>query len=175
MQNSLVRMLGQIIGGKYRVVRLLGAGGMGAVYEVQQMDVLRRAALKILTLDVKSQPGHFQRFMNEARAVNQISHPGVVQVHDFGVDEKGQPWLVMEYLEGSPTGPRHSPSGDGAGGLRRTVLVRARAHREHDLPREGVAVPPDERYRHRDGSHPEASVRSAHLRGSLLRKSRRSL
>lgn len=93
--------IGHTIGGKYRVVRLLGAGGMGAVYEVQQMDILRRAALKILTLDVKSQPGHFQRFMNEARAVNQISHPGVVQVHDFGVDEKGQPWLVMEYLEGT--------------------------------------------------------------------------
>ena len=90
----------QIIGGKYRIIKLLGSGGMGAVYEVQQMDIGRRAAMKLLTLDVKGQPGHFQRFMNEARAVNQISHPGVVQVYDFGLNDVGQPWLVMEYLEG---------------------------------------------------------------------------
>lgn len=89
----------QVIGAKYRIVRLLGAGGMGAVYEVHQMDIGRRAALKLLTLDVQAQPGYFQRFVNEARSVNQISHPGVVQVYDFGIDS-GQPWLVMEYLAG---------------------------------------------------------------------------
>lgn len=65
----------QVIGAKYRIVRLLGSGGMGAVYEVHQMDIGRRAALKLLTLDVQAQPGYFQRFMNEARSVNQISHP----------------------------------------------------------------------------------------------------
>ena len=89
----------QVIGAKYRIVRLLGSGGMGAVYEVHQMDIGRRAALKLLTLDVQAQPGYFQRFVNEARSVNQISHPGVVQVYDFGIDA-GQPWLVMEYLAG---------------------------------------------------------------------------
>ena len=50
------------------------------------LSINRRAALKLLTLDVQAQPGYFQRFVNEARSVNQISHPGVVQVYDFGID-----------------------------------------------------------------------------------------
>ncbi len=91
--------VGQKIG-KYRVVRLLGTGGMGAVYEVHQPDIEQRAALKILTIDVQTQPWLFQRFINEARAANQIKHPGVVKVYDFGRLDDGTPWLAMEYLDG---------------------------------------------------------------------------
>lgn len=145
----------QVIGGKYRIVKLLGAGGMGAVYEVHQMDIGRRAALKLLTLDVQAQPGYFQRFMNEARAVNQINHPGVVQVYDFGL-EAGQPWLVMEYLEGASLSdhmklaleqPRRAMGMDGYWIIGELASVLDEAHRKgiihRDLKPANVMVIPD--------------------------------
>lgn len=90
---------GQFVG-KYRLIRVLGRGGMGEVWEAVDPLLGRRAAVKILL--VASQGNAQQRFFNEARAVNQIAHPGVVQIYDMGTldDGTGTPWLAMEYLEG---------------------------------------------------------------------------
>jgi serine/threonine-protein kinase len=88
--------------GKYLLVRVIGRGGMGEVWEAMDPVLGRRAALKVLTLDLRAHPGAFQRFVNEARAANQINHPGVVQIFDFGLLESGTPWLAMEYLQGEP-------------------------------------------------------------------------
>lgn len=96
----------QIIQGKYRVVQQVGKGGMGAVYAAVNLATGSRAALKVLTLDVHSQPELFVRFQNEARAANQSGHPGVVPVYDAGQMEDGTPYLVMPFLDGESLSAR---------------------------------------------------------------------
>jgi serine/threonine protein kinase len=97
---------GLLIGGKYRVIRRIGAGGMGAVFEVENTALGGRAALKVLTINIHDQPEYFARFQNEARAANQSGHPCVVPVYDFGQLDDGTPWLVMPFLVGETLSAR---------------------------------------------------------------------
>jgi serine/threonine protein kinase len=86
--------------GPYRVVRLLGKGGMGLVYEAVHSAIQRRVAIKLLRSELASDKERAARFVNEARAVNLIEHPGVVQVADMGQQADGTPYIVMEFLRG---------------------------------------------------------------------------
>lgn len=97
--------------GPYRIVRLIGTGGMGSVYEAVHAQIQRRAALKVLHKDFQKDPEFVQRFFNEARAVNIINHPNVVAVYDFGTASDGSPYIVMEYLEGDSLRQRLARSG----------------------------------------------------------------
>lgn len=90
---------GQVIG-QYRIVRKIGAGGMGAVFECVHQTIDRRAALKTLHVDLGGVPGLALRFFNEARAANRVPHPGVVQVFDCGQLDDGALWLLMEFVDG---------------------------------------------------------------------------
>jgi len=99
MLTPLSVRTGDVIG-NYRVVRLLGAGGMGAVFEVVHQEINRRAAMKFLSIDVHKHPAIATRFKNEARAANEIDHPGVVQIFEFGQLADGTLWLLMELLPG---------------------------------------------------------------------------
>lgn len=90
---------GQVIG-QYRIVRKIGAGGMGAVFECVHQAIDRRAALKTLHVDLGGVPGLALRFFNEARAANRVPHPGVVQVFDCGQLDDGALWLLMEFVDG---------------------------------------------------------------------------
>lgn len=92
--------------GSYRVVRLLGEGGMGSVYEAVNEAIERRVAIKILHAEYVRQPDVITRFFNEARAVNRIAHPSVVQIHEFGHLSDGTAFIIMEYLEGQTLGER---------------------------------------------------------------------
>lgn len=92
--------------GPYRIVRLLGEGGMGAVYEAIQEPIGRRVALKVLLPQHAQNPDVLARFFNEARAVNLIEHPSIVQVSDYGQAQDGTAYLVMEYLRGQPLSSR---------------------------------------------------------------------
>lgn len=83
---------------RYKVVKLIASGGMGAVYEVENEAIGQRYAMKVLTL--AADPGIVARFLNEARAVNAIRHPNIPQVYDFGALLEGTPFLVMEFLDG---------------------------------------------------------------------------
>ncbi|MBK8697727.1 MAG: serine/threonine protein kinase [Deltaproteobacteria bacterium] len=85
--------------GRYRVVRQIGRGGMGAVYEAVHSDLEKRVALKVLLPSTASQTELVARFEREARAAARVRHPNVVDVSDVGV-EAGVAWLVMEHLEG---------------------------------------------------------------------------
>lgn len=90
--------------GRYRISRLLAAGAMGAVYEVVQDSIGHRAAMKVLSAKLASDPKHqkyVDRFLDEARAVNLINHPGVLQIFDFGMMDDGTVYILMEFLEGS--------------------------------------------------------------------------
>jgi predicted Ser/Thr protein kinase len=86
--------------GNYTIVRKLGAGGMGEVYEAQQPAIGARVAIKVLHADA-TDPASAQRFLIEAQAVNRIQHDGVVKVIDAGYTGDGRPYLVMEYLDGA--------------------------------------------------------------------------
>lgn len=91
---------GTIIGGRFRIQRLIGEGGMGAVYEAQHLVLPRRFAIKVLKPDVSRDQSFVERFRREAIAAASVEHPNVIYITDFGATEKGLVYLVMEYLEG---------------------------------------------------------------------------
>lgn len=94
-------MLGQTIDGKYQIVRLLGQGGMGAVYEAAHLGTGRRVAVKVILPGVAISRDAIVRFQREARAAGVIESQHIVQVLDTGIDrEQGVPFMVMEYLIG---------------------------------------------------------------------------
>jgi hypothetical protein len=86
--------------GKYQVVKLLGRGGMGAVYRAFDPVLERDVALKVMLPEAAGDPEHKQRFEREARAVARLSHPAVVTVFDLGYHTDGSPYIVMELLRG---------------------------------------------------------------------------
>jgi eukaryotic-like serine/threonine-protein kinase len=90
---------------RYRIVRLLGEGAMGAVYEAEHVIIGRRVALKLLHARFTRSPEAVSRFTREARAAAAIGHPHIVNVTDFGTHGQ-QPFLVMELLRGETLGER---------------------------------------------------------------------
>lgn len=93
---------GIIPGTKYRIVRLLGEGSMGSVYEVEHIDLEKIFAMKLLHSYRKSNRDFVERFKQEARAVAKLAHPNIVSISDYGETEDNIPYFVMEYLEGEP-------------------------------------------------------------------------
>ena len=85
--------------GQYRIVRLLGRGGMGEVYEVEHDLTGKRHALKLLSQEVMDQPGSLNRFQKEAKVMARMEHAGIVRVDLAGEDE-GRHWLRMELMKG---------------------------------------------------------------------------
>ncbi len=98
-------MEGSVIG-NYRVVRKLTEGGMGTVYEAVHDRLGKRAALKTLHPEFARRPEFVQRLIDEARAVSLVDHPGLVEVFDCGLDERGTAYILMEYLNGETLGQR---------------------------------------------------------------------
>jgi serine/threonine-protein kinase len=89
-----------MIGDRYRIVSLLGEGGMGRVYAADHTMLERRVALKLLRKDAQAQPETVARFKQEALAASRIGHPNIVEVVDFAAMPDGQVYMVMEMLEG---------------------------------------------------------------------------
>src|SRR3954465_10213655 len=91
---------GALISGKYRLLRLIGAGGMGSVWAARNELTDRDFAIKFLLARLASNQEALQRFFHEARACGQIKHPAIVDVYDMGQAEDGSPYIVMEILDG---------------------------------------------------------------------------
>ena len=87
------------IAGRYRVLRLLGRGGMGQVYLAVQEGLDREVAIKMLAETMRGSTEMHDRFQREARALARLSHPGITPVFDYGVED-GHRYFVMEYIEG---------------------------------------------------------------------------
>src|SRR5438045_8712503 len=85
--------------GRYTGLTLLGQGGMGAVYRGLDPELDRMVAIKVM---LDATPDFVARFRREAQAIARLTHPNVVQVFDFGVDEQGNPYFVMELIDGTP-------------------------------------------------------------------------
>lgn len=92
---------GVVIGGRYRVEARLGSGGMAKVYRATQLSMQRPVALKVMQAGLLSDAQAMKRFYREAQAASSLTHPNIVNVHDFGVDDETQmPFLAMELVEG---------------------------------------------------------------------------
>jgi serine/threonine-protein kinase len=91
--------LGHTVAGRFRLLRVLGTGGMGAVYEAEQLGLARHVALKVLHPHVAGSPGAVARFRREATLLARLHHPGAAHVYDFGEDAD-ELFLAMEYLHG---------------------------------------------------------------------------
>jgi len=96
--------LGREIAGRYRIDRLIAKGGMGSVYQAQQVELGRKVAVKILhEPHDNGDPAAFEgRFLLEASALARLSHPHTVTLHDYGQTPQGSFYLVMEYIDGVP-------------------------------------------------------------------------
>src|SRR5688572_24710303 len=92
-------MVGRTIG-NYKIVRSLAEGGMGTVYLAVHPAIGKKMAVKILHRHLCEDAGQVARFFQEARAINDIAHPNIVEVADFGQTDDGIVYMTMEYLEG---------------------------------------------------------------------------
>jgi WD40 repeat protein/predicted Ser/Thr protein kinase len=87
--------------GSYRIVRRVGEGGMGTVYEAEQADPQRTVALKVMRPDFDT-PDHRKRFSREARILGRLHHVGIAQVYEAGASEEGHLFFAMEFIRGLP-------------------------------------------------------------------------
>ncbi|MEM8885779.1 MAG: tetratricopeptide repeat protein [Planctomycetota bacterium] len=97
IDTPLPDQLPKSIGG-YRIVRVIGQGGMGTVYEAEQSNPRRRVALKLISF---ATPELLKRFEYEAEILGRLNHPGIARIFEAGVSE-GRPFFAMEYIEGVP-------------------------------------------------------------------------
>ena len=149
---------GELVPGTpYRVVSLLGAGGMGSVYEVEHVELGRRYVLKSLLRTLASRQDLIARMRNEWRALGKLQHPNIVDILNAGITTGDVPYYVMERLDGETVRDRLQREG-------RAVHRRGGAHRaRHALRPRGRA-----RHRHRPPRH------QAGQRVSDARRSRQS-
>jgi serine/threonine-protein kinase len=100
MTQEAPSLVGAVLGDAYQVTRLLGQGGMGAVYEGVQTRLKRRVAIKVMDRNLAANTEALARFRREIDVTAKLAHPNIVQVSDFGTVPTGEPYLVMEFLEG---------------------------------------------------------------------------
>jgi len=99
-------LLGTVVDNRYRILELLGEGGMGRVYKVNHLAIDRAFAMKVLRGDLACDEALSMRFLHEAKATASVKHPNVVQITDYGRQPEGTPYFVMELLTGQTLGQR---------------------------------------------------------------------
>jgi len=93
-------LVGTTLAEHYQILSLIGTGGMSAVYKARHLLMDKIVAIKVLLAHLVSHANTLRRFQQEAKAVSHLSHPNIIAVHDFGISPQGQPYLIMDYLEG---------------------------------------------------------------------------
>jgi tRNA A-37 threonylcarbamoyl transferase component Bud32 len=99
-------LVGTTVGDAYRIVRLIGEGAMGGIYEARQLRLDKRVAIKVLARELAVNGEALLRFHREAEISSQLGHPHIITVFDYGTTDSGQPYLVMEFLEGEDLASR---------------------------------------------------------------------
>ena len=100
--NQLMSLIGKSLG-QFRVVERLGMGGMSTVFKAYQPTLDRYVAVKVLPAYYAGDPMFVKRFTQEARSVAKLTHPNIVQIHDFG-EQDAVFYIVMEYVDGGTLG-----------------------------------------------------------------------
>ncbi len=103
-QSELRRLVGTILGDRYRIDALLGAGGMGAVFRAHHLGLKRDVAIKVLHPDLTRDDQLSRRFDREAQSASRLDHPNCVQVMDYGSTTDGMKYMVMQLLAGAELG-----------------------------------------------------------------------
>ena len=93
-------LIGTLLAGRYQVIRRIGEGGMGLVYQGRHQDIDKPVAIKVLRDDLSRRPDVVARFRQEAKSASRIGHENIVDVSDFGETRYGSSYFVMEFLEG---------------------------------------------------------------------------
>ncbi len=159
--------------GRYRVIALIGEGGMGRVYLAEDSSLGRRVAIKVLTRDSQSDADRARRFLQEARLASAISHPNIAQIFEIG-DADGTPYIAMEYVEGQTLSSRLTGSGPFKSGEVLEIAIQtfdaldeahARGIVHRDLKPANIAITPRGRVKVLDfglatlaQAHPSASA-----------------
>jgi serine/threonine protein kinase len=99
-------LIGSVLRGSYRILRPLDVGGMAIVYEAEHLRLKRRVAIKFLSSELSTDSAMGIRFRREAEVLARLSHPHIVQIVDFDTTDTGEPFLVMELLDGETLGAR---------------------------------------------------------------------
>jgi len=100
------RLLPGTVLGEWRIDAQIGEGGMGTVYAAVHEEIGKRAAIKVIRHRTHADPHAVDRFLQEARVVNQVQHPNIVDIFQLGRLDDGRPYLVMELLQGETLGSR---------------------------------------------------------------------
>ncbi len=93
-------LIGQVVAGRYRVVEMVGTGGWSFVFRAEHVSLSRTYAVKVLHAHLSNVGDNLRRFQHEAEAASRLNHPNIASVYDYGLLNNGQPYLVMDYLEG---------------------------------------------------------------------------
>ena len=115
---------GEVIDGRYEVLHVLGAGGMGQVYVVRHRYLDRREALKVLVPGLDTSREVVERFIREAKAASSLQHEHIIDVHDFSVLADGSPYYTMERLEGEDLGATLACEGRLRWGRFRHIIIQ---------------------------------------------------
>lgn len=97
-------LLGKVVSDRYRVIKKLGEGGMGAVYLVEHVFIEKKVALKVLAPELSRKADLTARFLQEAKSASRIGHENVIDISDFGQSPEGFVYFAMEYLQGQDLG-----------------------------------------------------------------------
>src|SRR5262249_42128649 len=114
-------LVGQVLGGRYRVLRPIAVGGMATIYAARHSMINRPVAIKLLHPEFAHDPDCVERFANEGRAAGALGHPNIVESLDMGSTSEGMPFLVLELLDG--VGLHDTIKNDGAFPLERAAHI----------------------------------------------------
>ncbi|NUP11410.1 MAG: protein kinase [Polyangiaceae bacterium] len=155
--SAAQQLVGAVFNGRWRLARLIGEGGMGAVYEAHGTRNEGTRAIKVLHPEFIAEDQILSRFMAEAQAVRQLQHPNIAQIYDQGRAEDGTPYLIMELLQGAPLSSFMHPgrplasaqaAGILLGVLQALTVAHSRGVVHRDLKPDNLFLVPDGRGNH---------------------------
>src|SRR5215510_9473158 len=130
-------LIGKVLSDRYRIVRKIGEGGMGAVYQAEHALIEKKIALKILFQDLTRRPDLIARFLQEAKSASRIGHENVIDISDFGQSPEGIVYIAMELLDGQDLAHLIKAEGTLPWARTRPILIQItkalRAAHEHGI------------------------------------------